>query len=325
MLRGNWRIFLAAIGFLVAVLGLGSAIAWVLWPGSSDLPTYGWQETAYSDYEPGGTSCQPAEINRLRPNAKRASQREACENAAEQYRIQTNDLKQQTRAADAAVASVLIAEWQSKATVFGLIVGFYTLAAASAAAIFAKQAADETRRSAEAAESAVAEARRIGEAQVRCYASVGTVVLEFERSGALLLQLVVNNAGQSPAKEVRWGWRIGIRDTDTGALWRSPETVILRGTVGSSVSAGESFISTSVIADLLDDIPMRNALIDSTRVICDLLVDIEWQDVFGTPFSERLRFTADFRPKDKFGEPVIAERYTAYREEILREFKAPLA
>jgi len=211
MPKGYRREILATFIFIVMGFCLGPAIAWVLWPGSPELPTYGWEETAYSNYEPGGAGCQPSQLDRLPTNRERLRKREACEDSAEQYRIQTNDLKQQTRAADAAAASVWIAEWQSKATVFGLIVGFYTLAAAVAAAIFAKRASDETKRGADAAERAIDDSRSIGEAQARAYLTVTKAGFSIDCEPrdhpslpAFKLKLEFRNSGQTPAVNVSY-------------------------------------------------------------------------------------------------------------------------
>ncbi len=158
MLRRNRGIIVAIIGLLTGVASLGILVAWVMWPGTARLPTYEWDKTAYSEYQAGGASCKPAAIAALTTDGERSRKRETCEDAKEQHRISTNDLKQQTRAADAAAAAVTVAEWQAKATVLGLVIGLYTLLAAAAAAIFARQAAGETRRGAEAAEQSLAHA-----------------------------------------------------------------------------------------------------------------------------------------------------------------------
>lgn len=150
MLRGYRRIIIATLGVVVFIIVVSTGVAYALWPPASFLPDYGWQETAHSNYQPDAGSCHPARIKILRTDAERLRKRESCEDAAEQHRLQTNDLIQQTRAANAATQSFYISEWQSRATVLGLIVGLFTLAAAAAAAVFAKRAADETKRSADA-------------------------------------------------------------------------------------------------------------------------------------------------------------------------------
>jgi hypothetical protein len=237
MSRGYWRAIAAIVGLLVGVFSLGVLVAWVMWPGNASLPTYEWNKTAYSEYQPGGASCQPARIKALLTDRERARKRETCEEATEQHRIDTNDLKQQTRAADAAAAAVIVAEWQAKATVLGLIIGLYTLLAAVAAAFFAKQAADETKRSANAAENAVAESARIGEAQVRCYLTVEKVEIEINAARNVCVTGTIRNSGQSPALDVSWEFRLSIIKNDVvrrsedikGSQIDSVETIPVQG------------------------------------------------------------------------------------------------
>ena len=221
MPRGNWRIIVAVVGFVIGVFFVGTTLAWVLWPGAPDLPDYGWHDTATSDYQPGGSRCSPANINRLGTHSESSGERQACEDAAEQHRLQANDLIQQTRAADAASQGVWVAYWQSKATVFGLIVGFFTLAAAAAAAYFAKLAADETKRSANSAIDALSHAKETAERELRAYLfpeDAKIVLSEGNQSSLCSVSLSMRNSGQTPARLIFY--RISAR-------FRSPKTVVL--------------------------------------------------------------------------------------------------
>lgn len=303
MPRGYRRTILTLVGFVAAGLLVGYGLAVLLWPGTPSLPDYGWQETATSGYQPGGRSCEPAQIRALRTNAERASKSEACEQAAEQHRLDTNDLIQQTRAANAATEAVWIAEWQSKATVFGLIVGFFTLAAATAAAIFAKQAADETRRSAEAAESAVAVTQRIGEAQVRCYMSMTSAVIGVAENGLITIQPVMKNYGQSPAKEFRWRYRVNCRNLGESEFdWTSPKTDIDREVAGATFAAGEGYALTAIEIGLFMDHAKGDPFRACEQWMFQVRFEAEWQDVFGVTLTDM--FYRDATTKVQYGVPI---------------------
>lgn len=109
-----------------------------------------------------------------------------------------SDLCAQWKAADSAAQSAKWALWTFIATVVGLLVGSGTLLAAWLAARWAKKAANFTEAGAIAAADSVAEARRIGEAQVQAYVSIiGLRVKKLEYG--LEVQAISKNTGQSPA------------------------------------------------------------------------------------------------------------------------------
>ncbi|MBB3692490.1 hypothetical protein [Sphingomonas sp. BK580] len=280
------RVAFFLVGFLVAVLVAGSAIAWVLWPGSPSLPTYSWQQTSESDFEPGGEACKLGALRRLKSDDERSRRQDECAALIEQHRISTNDLKQQTRAADAAAAAVWIAEWQSKATVFGLIVGLYTLAAAAAAAIFAKRAADEAKRSADAAERSILETQRIGEAQVRAYLSVLSVSILISSDLQLRAKLTYKNVGQSPARQAKIVCTASVAATPQirlpagNALTHYPETVS-SSAPPAEVEFGKGWWKYEVRK------PDRGAVHEN-----DLRVNVivTYVDVFGRQHEEAFRY-----------------------------------
>jgi hypothetical protein len=259
MLRGHRGIVAALIGFLIGALGLGSLLAWILWPGSPDLPSYGWQDTAYSDYQAGGTSCKPEEIRALPADRERLRKREACEDAAEQHRINTNDLIQQTRAADAAAAGVWVAVWQSRATVFGLIVGFYTLAAAAFAAFYAREAAAHTassvieaKRAADAAETALRDSMVANTAQLRAYLTIKRVYIKQGARNAIWVDIA--NTGQTPAFSVK------IQSTDCRG--QSQAEIMPLGMIGPQSVRHHAFPLKSAVASLCDYNPLAQFTIE---------------------------------------------------------------
>jgi hypothetical protein len=119
-----------------------------------------------------------------------------------------SDLCAQWKAADAA-RSAANAAW-----VFGTIgtlIGALTLIAASAAAFFAKKAADHTETAANAAADAVTETRRIGEAQVRAYLTIEKLECRRARDG-VSFKATVRNSGNSPALAVQIIIKVVHRD-----------------------------------------------------------------------------------------------------------------
>lgn len=156
---------------VVAALAACSVALWVLLePRGPNLARYEESGKKQADYHPGDSDCHPSRLARLRlPTREAEDQRERCAEAAEEYRLKTNDLVQQTRSADAAEAVVALTYDQSQIALASLILGVLTLVAASAAALYASQAASETKRSADAAERAVEAAARANQINREAY------------------------------------------------------------------------------------------------------------------------------------------------------------
>lgn len=179
----------------------------VLQPGEPDLPRYQGFEEQEPGYQPGGSDCDPSRLAGLViPSRKAAEERERCAESREDYRLQANDLIQQTRSADAAQAVVALTYEQSRIAVVSLIVGFFTLSAAILAAYYARHAATQTKRGASAAKRAVAVARDTAGQQLRAYVSVTHVSLAPLATGKPIKhEVTVKNAGQTPAyKLIAW-------------------------------------------------------------------------------------------------------------------------
>ncbi|AZO57450.1 MULTISPECIES: hypothetical protein [unclassified Mesorhizobium] len=96
----------------------------------------------------------------------------------------------------------------------GTVVGAFTLFAAIAAALYAREAAKHTEtgsiqaeRSAKAAEDAIVASREIGEAQARAYISVTKAWFENNAKALPKIIIQVRNSGQSPAYDLRAVYR----------------------------------------------------------------------------------------------------------------------
>lgn len=191
MLRGNRGFILAVIGFL--------AVATVIWtllsPSYPIIPTSEHQKAEEGKYSPGSPACYPSRLNSL-PGREAADERYRCEQGAEEHRLKSDDLVQQTRAADAAVANVRLTYQQSLMLLAGTIVGLLTLIAAFYAAWFAKRAA-------EAAEKGVRHAEDTSDAELRPWVSITVVagkVLKRDLSISLEYDVIFENLGKTVAK-----------------------------------------------------------------------------------------------------------------------------
>ena len=125
-------------------LGVCIVILFVLWPHRPKITEYDTVDVPHEKFRPG-VNCQASAIPGGRSSA---SDVERCVvEETERHRLQSNDLVQQTRAANAAEAQAVLAYKVAWMVLAGTIGGFLTLCAAVAAAIYARAAADAARDS----------------------------------------------------------------------------------------------------------------------------------------------------------------------------------
>lgn len=122
------------------IMIIAFAASWLTWPISPEVKVYGEEQPRNTRYRPGGTACEPADLNKLGREA-RIREADACRKVAEEYRQSTNDLIQQTRAANAAQAQADIASQALWMLWVQTIAGFVTLVAVIYAAVYARRAA----------------------------------------------------------------------------------------------------------------------------------------------------------------------------------------
>lgn len=190
MLRGDRGFFLAVVGFLAL-----AAVAWaVMRPAYPVLPTSEYQKAQETEYSPGNPRCYPSRLNAL-PEREAADERYRCEQGAEEHRLKSDDLVQQTRAADAAVAIVHLTYGQSLMGLAGTIAGLMTLIAAAFAAWYARHAAqvgsEGNRIAADTAHK-----------QLRAYLGRGDAKTIISREGGTMrahFEFGLRNFGQTPA------------------------------------------------------------------------------------------------------------------------------
>lgn len=135
MLRGYWRFIVTA----VVCLAISVAVWFGLSPQKPELPPHPDNKAQAADYRAGGGNCSPQVLAGLTGKPK-ASETDRCAEAAEQHRLQANDLIQQTRAADAAQSGARTAYDATRIALAGLVAGILTLIAAMAAAYYARRA-----------------------------------------------------------------------------------------------------------------------------------------------------------------------------------------
>lgn len=191
-----------------AILALGGSLAIGIYgaPKPSALPQYNFESARSPSYFPGGEGCRPQVIANISGVEQRAQRRERCTEAAEAERLSTNDLIQQTRAADAAQAQATLGLQGLRLSFLQTIGGFLTLIAAAAAAAYAREAARETRRGADAAHADLALSRNMAHVQLRAYVDLDHV--DFEQLDTedddgrvkYKITLLFKNYGQTPAR-----------------------------------------------------------------------------------------------------------------------------
>lgn len=150
MLGGN-RLLFTSLGLVTAITFV---IGWVTFPSVSPVTQFQYDRPRNENYRPGGANCEPSALAKIAYAKVRLRQAENCQKETEEYRQSSDDLIQQTRAANAAQAQADIASQQLWSGWLQTLGGFLTLAAATGAAIYARDAAKEGKRSADEAERA---------------------------------------------------------------------------------------------------------------------------------------------------------------------------
>jgi hypothetical protein len=199
------RVALSLRFVLGAVLVLElAALLYVYLVPARPLPGH-FQNAGYSEYRPGGSRCDPARLATLKER-QALVERDRCQEAAEEYRLKSDDLTQQTRSADATEAIVELTYNQSRMMAVGTAIGFLTFIAAMFAVLYARSAAVEARRGASADEGQLRLARQVTEAELRPYLFIDRVEVEpdaRENYTTYKLKIFYKNYGKLPARMVR--------------------------------------------------------------------------------------------------------------------------
>lgn len=205
----------------VALL-VGIVIHGALKPTSPDIPKQGLVPRA-SGYEPGGSACAGS------GGGLTARERSECEKEGELYRLQFSDLVQQTRAANAAEAQAVLSFEVARMVLLGTIAGVFTLFAAIAAAVYARDAA-------EAAKAHLRHATKTSEDELRPWLQLeiepGLFRLTDEHAFARYT-LALTNLGGLPARGVFTDSRIFNSGSETADIKRYFETRLKAGQEGA--------------------------------------------------------------------------------------------
>ncbi|MES2057075.1 MAG: hypothetical protein V4564_14160 [Pseudomonadota bacterium] len=259
------------------------------------LHRFHYENARNSNYSAGGTACDPKALSTLGDRARTLGQADTCAKEAEDHRLQTNDLIQQTRAADAAEAQAKLAYQAGWNALFQTVGGFLTLCAAVAAAIYARDAANQTKRGADAAERAITETQRIGEAQVRCYLRIASAEVKLEED-IPIVRVTVANTGQTPALEAvfEYGFAPELRsDTrfENLQLFRSEhiQDIPSQGTLVAAPWHYQEGLTPRQVSDW-----KRHA-----GEVCALAVKLKARDVFGNKITAEEYFLISI---DKIGD-----------------------
>lgn len=124
------------IAALIGVVVIGSAF----YPKATSLPIRKFEDARHGAVSQAPLDCQSSAIAKMKSDAA-AEQFIECAKQAEQHRLDTNDLIQQTRAADAAAAQVDLSVQAIWLSFIQTLAVFMTLVAAIAAALYARRAA----------------------------------------------------------------------------------------------------------------------------------------------------------------------------------------
>lgn len=257
-------------------LGLG-AIGGYSVPSPTVVPTYQFEAARQNGYTPAVCRAS-AEDNKVN-SAKRQLLVSACAKEREDHRLLTNDLIQQTRAADAAHDQALIAAQSLWLSYMQMIGGFLTLIAAGLAAFYAREAAKETRRSADAAHDDLAHSRQVSELQMRPYIKLTageltiTQILDETHPNKIALSFGFLNVGVTPAIDLAVKHSINLKFSSgaTEVLFDSKDYQL----ANTLVKDDENHIVTYIY--FTDDI---KANFDDMDVTIECTGELKYDDIY---------------------------------------------
>lgn len=177
---------------------IGSALLVLLQPRQPHSKS----RTAY--HQPGGRGCEPIALASLMDRAKALAERDRCTEAAEEYRLKSNDLVQQARTADATAAQTVLTYDLTRMTLAGAVIGMWTLIAAGLAAYFARNAAYAARDSYNAFIKAEDASLVV---EFPSGTMIESAVDEVKQPDTYFLNIVITNIGRSTARIE--GWNVG--------------------------------------------------------------------------------------------------------------------
>ena len=202
----------------------------------------------------------------------------------------SSDLCAQWKAADAARSASHAAWWLG---ILGSVIGALTLAAAWKAALYARDAATHTQTGAKAAQDAVDETQRIGEAQVRCYLTGVSAEVAFTEEGTIIVCSKIRNTGQSPARCVKVSGNVTIRTAEGHKVFDGPDDTFSAFEV--DVGAGMKEEIDFSVKGVVDGWVKSEGVFYYVSVTASIFA----RDVFGKDVFETERFSGTIRDLPK--------------------------
>jgi hypothetical protein len=139
------------------------------------------------------------------------------------------------------------------------------------------------------AQTAVAETRRIGEAQVRAYVTIKSATVVFMSDKALpMIMITVVNTGQSPARKFEWVPTIEY-STQTGAIIEPFDIEAFTG-IGVDIGAGGRRKAKYLIAGLSMVETVSRHMKLPKNIVVKLRIYYKWNDVFDKGHSDCVTF-----------------------------------
>ncbi|MEO3389151.1 hypothetical protein [Mesorhizobium sp. CAU 1741] len=197
-------------------------------------------------------------------------------------------------------------------TAVGVVLIWRTLVYTRRAAEAAAATVEEAKNATTAAKDAVAETRRIGEAQVRAYLGIEACTLERGTGDDFLLKIAVKNSGQSPARDVTISAQVSVtvrRGPDAQSLqqrWRCKSDVGHLASVERSlfrnrthfpfISAGTA-VTMKRLLTTADGLTFAVSDAQITEADFTFTVDLNFSDVFRALWREIHEWRAsEYRP-----------------------------
>jgi hypothetical protein len=143
----------------------------------------------------------------------------------------------------------------------------------------------------------VAETRRIGEAQVRCYLSFDWVKVTYRSDGLIDLCVQIRNAGQSPARDVRLAYELTLQILKKGGGRQTISGLIGGNSSRFEIPATSEFLFPSQASSEGVNDEVLGVLDAGEKVSILVALTLTWLDVFGTKVDRKRDFARINLPK----------------------------
>jgi hypothetical protein len=135
-------------------------------------------------------------------------------------------------------------------------------------------------------------ARRIGEAQVRCYLSAKDVKFSINGQGQPRISMTLINSGQSPAIDFRWAFQVNVSNLTPHEGWQWACQALIPGGGRDIFAQREDVRSLTIINDQVMPQGQLSDLLLNPQLRITVRIITAWQDVFSEEFAENWRFEA---------------------------------